>query len=127
MVLDVKFHSKRHWAGQEVLQGSKALREQLAANQESLDLVHPLLTLHQLDFMKSAGARMSAARATGEAFSALNRHQVMHGESWDYGTEINSLKAFSFLAFVGKHLPEVLELEKANVTGNWRGTPPSAG
>ena len=34
-------------------------------------------------------------------FSGLNRHQVLHGESTDYGTEENSLKAMSFLNFCG--------------------------
>ena len=34
-------------------------------------------------------------------FSELNRHQVLHGESTDYGTEENSLKAMSFLNFCG--------------------------
>ena len=33
--------------------------------------------------------------------SELNRHQVLHGESTDYGTEENSLKAISFLNFCG--------------------------
>lgn len=33
-------------------------------------------------------------------FSGLNRHAVLHGESWDYGTEVNSLKAVSFLNYV---------------------------
>ena len=88
---------------------SKALRERLTTDQETLDLIYPLLQLHVLDFMKSAAKRQEAAQASGDAFTALNRHQVMHGELFDYGTEINSLKAFSFLAFVGAHLPAVLE------------------
>ena len=33
-------------------------------------------------------------------FRHLNRHQVMHGEIMDYGTEYNSLKAISFLAYL---------------------------
>jgi len=33
-------------------------------------------------------------------FSALNRHMVMHGESLDYGTKINSLKAISLINYV---------------------------
>jgi len=70
--------------------------------------------LHELDFMKSESARRIAAQTTGGTFTALNRHQVMHGESWDYGSEINSLKAFSFLAFVGTHLVAVLEQERAH-------------
>lgn len=32
-------------------------------------------------------------------FTELNRHQVLHGEVVDYGTEENSLKAISFLSF----------------------------
>jgi len=92
------------------LEGPKALREKLSTDQKALDLLHPVLKLHELDFMKSASAREKATRASGEVFTALNRHRVMHGESWDYGTEINSLKAFSFLAFVGLHLPLVLDL-----------------
>lgn len=32
-------------------------------------------------------------------FSNLNRHQVMHGETSDYGTEENSLKAMSLLSY----------------------------
>ena len=32
-------------------------------------------------------------------FAGLNRHQVMHGEACDYGTEENSLKAMSLLNF----------------------------
>jgi len=93
------------------LQASSALREKLAADQKSLDLLHPILMLHESDFMKSARARQIAAQASGGSFTALNRHQVMHGESSDYGTEINSLKAFSLLVCVGAHLPAVLERE----------------
>ncbi|MGO9444620.1 MAG: hypothetical protein ACLPXB_07565 [Thiobacillaceae bacterium] len=91
------------------LQGSKALREKLAGDQAALDLICPILQLHELDFLKSAKERHETVLTTGEAFTALNRHQVMHGESLDYGTELNSLKAFSFLAFVGTHLPSVLD------------------
>ena len=32
-------------------------------------------------------------------FAELNRHQVLHGEVVDYGTEVNSLKAIAFLSF----------------------------
>ena len=34
------------------------------------------------------------------SFSGLNRHQVLHGESLDYDTEENSLKAISLLCFL---------------------------
>jgi hypothetical protein len=93
------------------LQASKALREKLATDQESLDLIQPLLDWHDLDFMKSALARHVAEEASGVSFVALNQHQVMHGEACDYGTEINSLEAFSFLVHVGMHLPLILARE----------------
>lgn len=69
----------------------------------------PALELHELDILKSQGARNAKARETGKVFDALNRHQVMHGEVSDYGTEINSMKAFSFLLFVALHVPDILE------------------
>ncbi len=36
----------------------------------------------------------------------LNRHSVMHGVSTDYGTKINSLRAISFLFFIGTIIDE---------------------
>jgi len=42
----------------------------------------------------------STAHQRGGDFHDLNRHQVLHGESVDYGTEINSLKAISLLNYV---------------------------
>jgi len=47
-----------------------------------------------------------------ENFNELNRHQVMHGESLDYGTEINSLKSISLLNYVA----QVLRLDDENET-----------
>lgn len=35
-----------------------------------------------------------------DSFNALNRHTVLHGESLDYGTKANSLKAISLLNYV---------------------------
>ncbi|WP_191832961.1 hypothetical protein [Pseudomonas fluorescens] len=78
------------------------LKQRFESDQESLDLLHPVFTLHDSDFLKS-----SEARSQSGAFTALNRHQVMHGECSDYGTEANSLKAFSFLVFVGLHLQSI--------------------
>jgi hypothetical protein len=40
-----------------------------------------------------------------EGFSGLNRHTVLHGESLDYGSKINSLKAISLLNYVAHVLP----------------------
>lgn len=36
----------------------------------------------------------------GERFDELNRHQVLHGETLHYGTEVNSLKSISLLNYV---------------------------
>src|ERR1039458_2305768 len=91
------------------LQASRALRDKLGTDHKSLDLIYPILMLHEMDFMKSASEREKSAQSSGRSFTALNRHQVMHGESFDYGTEINSLKAFSFLVFVGLHMPLILD------------------
>ena len=41
-----------------------------------------------------------------DGFSELNRHQVLHGEVTDYGTEQNSLKAISLLNYCAFVLPE---------------------
>lgn len=82
------------------------LKQKFESDQESLDLLHPVFTLHESDFLKSSTARSQPSRSPG-SFTALNRHQVMHGECSDYGTEVNSLKAFSFLVFVGLHLQSI--------------------
>jgi hypothetical protein len=84
---------------------AKEFREKHADDQELMDLMYPYLELQGSGFMMSAKARQDATQATGKSFTALNRHQVMHGERSDYGTEINSLKAFSFLVFAALHVP----------------------
>ena len=50
------------------------------------------------------------------SFTGLNRHQVLHGESVDYGTHVNSLRAVSFINCIALLLrdskdPEVDALE----------------
>jgi hypothetical protein len=47
----------------------------------------------------------------GNDFTELNRHQVLHGESLDYGTETNSLKAISFLNYVGDYVTKTVRAE----------------
>lgn len=89
---------------------ANAAQQLIQGDVRSADLLHPLFELHNSDFLKG-----SKQRGPG-VFDALNRHQVMHGESSDYGSEVNSLKAFSFLVFVGLHLPPVLERNTATVT-----------
>lgn len=45
----------------------------------------------------------------GEGFEGLNRHMVMHGESLEYGTKINSLKCISLLSYAAWVLKESRE------------------
>jgi hypothetical protein len=47
---------------------------------------------------------MQSKRPPG--FSTLNRHQVLHGESVDYGTADNSLRAISLLAYTAQRLQD---------------------
>lgn len=95
--------------GQQVIKGSQWLSTKIGKDEEAAGCLLPLLELHELDILKSKGARKTKSEKTGKVFDALNRHQVMHGEVSDYGTEINSVKAFSFLLFVALHVPEILE------------------
>lgn len=107
-VTDTESALQKAKRGAEQLRAAEWLKKTLANSPDSLDLVDPILTLHANDLFKSASQRRSAGIAAGGVFNALNRHQVIHGEVSDYGTELNSLKAFSFLSFVGLHLPEIL-------------------
>jgi hypothetical protein len=92
-----------------IAEAGRALRARYADDAEMLDLLHPFFDLHASSFMMSAKVRRESERTSGRSFTALNRHQVMHCEVSDYGTELNSLKAFSFLVFAGLHMPAVLE------------------
>ncbi len=51
------------------------------------------------------------------SFIGLNRHQVLHGESTQYGNEINSLKAISLLNYVS-HALKVRKDETKNDNNN---------
>lgn len=46
-----------------------------------------------------------AAQRGWTSWKELNRHQVLHGESVDYGTRLNSLKAISLLNYLVSFLP----------------------
>jgi hypothetical protein len=59
------------------------------------------------DFLKviSEVSAIDTAHYKKNSFpSNLNRHGVLHGLDFDYGTRLNSLKALSLLAFVGDFL-----------------------
>jgi hypothetical protein len=45
-----------------------------------------------------------SAKERPKSFNALNRHMVLHGESLDYGTKVNSLKAISLINYVAEML-----------------------
>ena len=42
----------------------------------------------------------ASERERPEGFTSLNRHTVLHGESLDYGSKVNSLKAISLVNYV---------------------------
>jgi hypothetical protein len=69
--------------------------ETIANDTLQFALLYPLA--HPLPISASAHER-------GVDFDQLNRHQVLHGESLDYGTEVNSLKAISLLNYVANIL-----------------------
>ncbi|MBI4248985.1 MAG: hypothetical protein HY611_05735 [Elusimicrobia bacterium] len=56
----------------------------------------------------------ATTRERGSDFNELNRHQVLHGESVDYGSETNSLKAISLLNYISV----VLQGNDANISEN---------
>ena len=65
--------------------------EQIAADTYRAALLSPLA--HSLPIGASEKER-------GPGFTELNRHMVLHGESLDYGTKINSLKAISLINYM---------------------------
>lgn len=58
----------------------------------------PLLVHHSI--------RYNNAKREEMGYSGLNRHTVLHGESLDYATEVNSLKAFSLLSYMASLLEQ---------------------
>ncbi|PIV20279.1 MAG: hypothetical protein COZ69_04115 [Deltaproteobacteria bacterium CG_4_8_14_3_um_filter_45_9] len=75
--------------------------EQIASNTFRAALLQPLA--HPLPIAASE-------RERAKGFNELNRHMVLHGESLDYGTQINSLKAISLINYVAR----VLTLDDKN-------------
>ena len=73
--------------------------------QNKLNLKQELSKTHCLEEFLSLITEVSAidiAHAKKINFpSTLNRHGVLHGLDFDYGTKTNSLKALSLLAFIG--------------------------
>jgi len=57
----------------------------------------------------------ASANERSEEFNDLNRHQVIHGESTVYGTELNSFKAISLLNYVSYVLSQELFDSSENI------------
>lgn len=69
--------------------------EQVAADIYKAALLSPL----------AASTPISASeKERDEGFNLLNRHMVLHGESLDYGSRLNSLKAISLINYVSQAL-----------------------
>lgn len=69
--------------------------EQIAADTYKAALLSPL----------AASTPIGASEHEREAgFNLLNRHMVLHGESLDYGSKVNSLKAISLVNYVSQAL-----------------------
>ena len=69
---------------------------QLAADTYRAALLSPLATTLPIG---------ATEKERQEGFTALNRHMVLHGESLDYGSKINSLKTVSLVNYVAHFLP----------------------
>jgi hypothetical protein len=54
-------------------------------------LLSPLMEVHPI---------AASEKQRSSEFVGLNRHQVLHGESLTYGTEVNSLKAVSLVSYL---------------------------
>ncbi|NWB21519.1 hypothetical protein HX824_13025 [Pseudomonas sp. D4002] len=91
------------------LTGSNWIKDKIGNNQRANNLLSPFFKLHDIDLLKSQSKRNKDSAEDGKIFNALNRHQVLHGEVSNYGTKINSLKAFSLVIFIGLHLPDILK------------------
>ncbi|BBA42652.1 MULTISPECIES: hypothetical protein [Burkholderia] len=54
-------------------------------------------------------------KARPQGFSGLNRHMVLHGESTDYGTKENGLRAISLLNYISQSLQRELSAPDESV------------
>jgi|GEM_PF-966940 len=86
---------------------SLAIEKSPWLNDFSLALLIPLQSSQPLIYSE---------KERGENFKQLNRHQVLHGESSDYGTETNSYKAISLLLYIS----QAAEIVNRNHNGSMR-------
>jgi hypothetical protein len=78
---------------------SQKLLDYIEHNKLSMALAAPILTKTNIN---------KTEKQRTKDFNSLNRHLVMHGESTDYGTKTNSLKAISLLNFVYRTLSKAI-------------------
>lgn len=84
---------------------TKDAKGKFSAETKNLDeLMKSLLA----PFSESTSIRKTE-RERGSDFIYLNRHVVMHGESLDYGTEVKSLQALSFLYYVALSFSRIMK------------------
>lgn len=86
----------------------------IAARQEPGDALFlgPISLELPINASEKARERIAAERGW-PAWKELNRHQVLHGESVDYGTRLNSLKAISLLNYLVSFLPSTHRADAA--------------
>ena len=77
-------------------QRERAYSEYASQNSNSLTVIR----LHPLSILLPLWMNEDERAERGDFFGGLNRHQVLHGESVDYDTEVNSLKAMSLLSYL---------------------------
>ena len=69
--------------------------EQVAADTYKAALLSPLAVNNPIS---------ASEHEREEGFNLLNRHMVLHGESVDYGSKVNSLRAISLVNYVSQAL-----------------------
>ena len=77
-------------------QREKAYTEYASQISENYRVIY----LHPLSILSPLWMNEDERAERGDSFGGLNRHQVLHGESVDYDTEKNSLKAISLLSYL---------------------------
>lgn len=70
--------------------------------EDSLPLLHKAIYLPLSDDFPIS---YSESKRDQKGYTGLNRHAVLHGESLDFATEENSLKAISLISFLANVLP----------------------
>jgi hypothetical protein len=74
--------------------------EQLHSAKATDDLVRLFDAAIWAPILQHRPIGFNEAQREASGYKGLNRHAVLHGESLDYATEVNSLKAFSLLSYV---------------------------